>query len=72
MLYQLHRHLDPRYRCIFIDLHGLNLDGMGNLLQGIANSISRSLQRDYQLKVDVPDRVALPGRPAVGVRDQVP
>ena len=56
VLYQLHRHLDPRYRCIFIDLHGLSLDGMGNLLHGIANSINRSLRRDHQLKVDVPDR----------------
>jgi hypothetical protein len=56
VLYQLHRHLDPRYRCIFIDLHGLSLDGMGNLLYGVANSISRSLRRDYQLKVEVPDR----------------
>ena len=56
VLYQLHRHLDPRYRCIFIDLHGLSLDGMGNLLHGLANSVSRSLQRDHQLKVDVPDR----------------
>ena len=72
VLYQLHRHLDPRYRCIFIDLHGLSLDGMGNLLHGIASSISRSLQRDHQLTVEVPDRVVLPGRPAVSVRDQVP
>ena len=56
VLYQLHRHLDPRYRCIFIDLHGLSLDGMGNLLHGIANSVSRSLQRDHQLTVEVPDR----------------
>jgi len=56
VLYQLHRHLDPTYRCIFIDLHGLSLDGMGNLLHGIANSVSRSLQRDHQLKVIVPDR----------------
>ena len=56
VLYQLHRHLDPRYRCIFIDLHGLNLDGMGNLLLGIANAISRGLRRDHQLTVDVPDR----------------
>jgi AAA domain len=58
VLYQLHRHLDPRYRCVFIDLHGLSLDGMGNLLHGIANSISRSLQRDHQLKVTVPDRAS--------------
>jgi hypothetical protein len=56
VLYQLHRHLDPRYRCIFIDLHGLSLNGMGNLLHGIANSISRSLQRDHQIKVEIPDR----------------
>jgi hypothetical protein len=55
VLYQLHRHLDPRYRCIFIDLHGLSLDGIATLLHGIANSISRSLQRDHQLKVEVPD-----------------
>ena len=56
VLYQLHRHLDPRYRCIFIDLHGLSLDGMGNLFHGMASSVSRSLQRDHQLKVEVPDR----------------
>jgi hypothetical protein len=56
VLYQLHRHLDPRYRCIFVDLHGLNLSGMGNLLLGIANAISRGLRRDHQLTVDVPDR----------------
>ena len=56
VLYQLHRHLDPTYRCVFMDLHGLNLDGMGNLMLGIANSISQGLQRDYQLTVTVPDR----------------
>ena len=56
VLYQLHRHLDASYRCIFIDLHGLNLHGMGNLMLGIANSISRGLQRDHRLAVEVPDR----------------
>ena len=56
VLYQLHRHLEARYRCIFIDLHGLSLDGMGNLLHGIANTVSRSLRRDHQLNVAVPDR----------------
>ncbi len=56
VLYQLHRHLDPRYRCIFIDLHGLSLDGVGNLMWGIAHSISRGLRRDYQLIVGIPDR----------------
>jgi AAA domain len=58
VLYQLHRHLDPGYRCIFIDLHGLNLQGMGNLLLGIASSINRGLRRDHQLAVELPDRGA--------------
>jgi hypothetical protein len=56
VLYQLHRHLDPRYRCIFIDLHGLSLDGMGNLMWGIASYIRRGLKRDHQLSVGIPDR----------------
>ena len=56
VLYQLHRHLDPRYRCIFIDLHGLSLDGVGDLMWGTANSIRRGLQRDHQLSVGIPDR----------------
>jgi hypothetical protein len=56
VLYQLHRHLVPGYRCIFIDLHGLNLQGMGNLLLGVASSISRGLRRDHHLVAEVPDR----------------
>jgi hypothetical protein len=56
VLYQLQRHLDPRYRCIFMDLHGLNLDGLGNFLLGMANYISEGLQRDHRLVVEVPDR----------------
>jgi len=58
VLYQLHRHLAASYRCIFIDLHGLNLGGMSNLLLGIASSVSRTLRRDYQLTVNVPDRAS--------------
>jgi hypothetical protein len=56
VLYQLQRHLDPRYRCIFIDLQGLSLDGMGNLMWEIASSISRGLRHDHQLIVSVPNR----------------
>ena len=58
VLYQLHRYLDPAYRCIFIDVQGLNPAGIGNLLLGIANSISRGLRREHQLSVDVPERAA--------------
>jgi hypothetical protein len=57
VLYHLPRHLDPRYRCVLIDLHGLGMDGgMGTLLWGIASVVSRSLRRDYQIAVQVPDR----------------
>jgi ABC-type multidrug transport system ATPase subunit len=56
VLYQLHRHLDPGYWCIFIDLHGLNLNGVGNLMQGIATVISRELRREHQVTVTVPER----------------
>jgi AAA domain len=63
VLYQMHRHLDPLYRCIFIDLHGLNLNGVENLLWGIASSIQRGLQRDHQLSVAVPDRAAFSANP---------
>jgi outer membrane protein assembly factor BamB len=63
VLYQMHRHLDPRYRCIFIDLHGLNLNGMENLLWSLATSISRGLQRDHQLSAPVPDRATFAASP---------
>jgi hypothetical protein len=56
VLYQLHRHLDASYRCVFVDLHGLNLQGTGNLLLGLANSVSRTLRRDFQIRVEIPDR----------------
>jgi hypothetical protein len=63
VLYQLHRHLAPSYRCVFIDLHGLNLNGMSNLMLGIASSIRRGLQRDHELAVEVPDRAAFTADP---------
>jgi hypothetical protein len=65
VLYQMHRHLHPRYRCVFIDLHGLSLDGVGNFLWGVANSIRRGLQRDHQLGVMIPDRATFSGDPYV-------
>jgi hypothetical protein len=63
VLYQMHRHLESRYRCIFIDLHGLNLNGVENLLWGLATSIRRGLQRDHQLTVTVPDRATFSANP---------
>jgi kumamolisin len=64
VLYHLPRHLDARYRCVLIDLHGLDLDaGVGGLLWGIASVVSRTLRRDHQLTIAVPDRAAFTGDP---------
>lgn len=64
VLYQLHRHLEDTYRCIFIDLHGLNLSSTGSFLFGVANAIGRTLRRDYQLRVDPPLRAEFLADPA--------
>lgn len=70
VLYQMHRHLDPRYRCILIDLHSFTLSGgMENLLWDIAISIKRGLQRSYQLRVTVPDRTTFRANPQREFRD---
>jgi hypothetical protein len=64
VLHQLHRHLDSGYWCVLIDLHGLNPDGLGNLMLGIAGMISRELRRDHQVAVEVPERSAFLADPA--------
>jgi hypothetical protein len=51
-LYQMHRHLDPRYLCIFVDLHGLALNGIDGFLWDLANTIVRALRREHQ--IDLP------------------
>ncbi len=51
-LYQMHRHLDARYLCIFIDLHGLAINGIDGLLWDLANTIVRALRKEHQ--IDLP------------------
>jgi hypothetical protein len=64
VLYHLPRHLEARYRCVLIDLHGLGLDaGMGSLLWGIASVVSRTLRRDHQIAVKIPGRGAFTDDP---------
>jgi hypothetical protein len=63
VLYQVRRHLDSAYRCVTIDLHGLSLNGIGDLLNGLANSISDSLWRDYELYIPPPGRDVLEADP---------
>src|SRR5437763_14592807 len=49
VLYQMRHHLDPRYLCIFMDLHGFAVEGLSVFLWELANHISRILRRDYQI-----------------------
>ncbi|MBI4674032.1 MAG: hypothetical protein HY741_20490 [Chloroflexi bacterium] len=50
-LYQMPRRLDARYVCVFIDLHGLALEGLDGFLWELANSIMRGLRRDYRVEL---------------------
>jgi hypothetical protein len=63
VLYQLQRHLEAGYRCVFIDLHGLSLGSMGDFLLGIAGLVSRGLRRDYAIDVALPDRAVFHADP---------
>lgn len=50
-LYQMPRRLGLRYVSIFIDLHGLALDGLESFLWELANSIARGLRREYRIEL---------------------
>jgi hypothetical protein len=50
-LYQMPRRLGPRYVSIFIDLHGLALEGLESFLWELANSIARGLRREYRIEL---------------------
>ena len=50
-LYQMRRHLDPRYLCIFVDLHGLALTGIDSFLWDLASTIIRALRREHQIEL---------------------
>ena len=51
VLYQMRSHVDARYLCIFMDMHGFALDGLGGFLWDLANHILRILRRDYQIQL---------------------
>jgi hypothetical protein len=63
VLYQLRRRLGPGYRCVYIDLHGLDLGSLGGLLSGIAGVVCRGLRQLYQINVGLPDRSAILAEP---------
>ena len=51
VLYQMRSHVDARYLCIFMDMHGFALEGLGGFLWDLANHILRILRRDYQIQL---------------------
>ena len=56
VLYQMHRHLDPRYLPSLIDLQALTMDSPAGLFWEMASTVRRSLRREYQLEVPRPRR----------------
>jgi AAA+ ATPase superfamily predicted ATPase len=52
VLYQMHRHLEARYLCVFVDLHSFSLEGLSGFLWELANQVARVLHRNYQ--IDLP------------------
>jgi hypothetical protein len=57
VLYQLRSRLEARYLCIFLDMHGFALEGLGGFLWELANHILRVLRRDYHIGLPPPNRV---------------
>ena len=58
VLYQMSRQLGDAYVCIFVDLHGLALNGVDGFLWELANHIARVLRRDHQITLPPLDRAA--------------
>ncbi|MBI4232944.1 MAG: ATP-binding protein [Chloroflexi bacterium] len=56
VLYQMHRHVDPRYMPILIDLQGLSLNSISEFFWEIASVIYRALRRDYRIELPRPRR----------------
>jgi formylglycine-generating enzyme required for sulfatase activity len=56
VLYQIGRHLDPRYVPVFVDLQGISLEGLGEMLWGISRQATRVLRRQKGIELNVPAR----------------
>ena len=49
--------------CVFIDLHGLALDGLGGFIQELANYIARGLRKNYQINLPDIDKAEMAANP---------
>ena len=54
VLYQMHRHIEPRYIPVLIDLQALSMEGIATFLREIAIFVSRALQRDHGIRLERP------------------
>ncbi|MFC1935292.1 AAA family ATPase [Chloroflexota bacterium] len=54
VLYQMHRHIDPRYIPVLVDLQAFSMEGTATFLWEIAASICRTLLRDLDIRVERP------------------
>ena len=55
VLYQIGHHLDPRYVPVFVDLQSISLEGLGEMLWGIARQAARTLRRQKKIKLTYPE-----------------
>ncbi|MCH7800225.1 MAG: NAD-dependent epimerase/dehydratase family protein [Chloroflexi bacterium] len=56
VLYQMRRHLGPDYLHVLIDLQAFSLDGIATFLWEIAGVTCRTLRREYDIRVEQPQR----------------
>jgi hypothetical protein len=70
ILYQMHRRVDPRYLCVFVDLQALDLNGLDKFLRELAYRVASSLQRDYGVRVPAIDEEQLAEHPRTYFRDR--
>ncbi len=56
VLYQMERHLDPRYVPVFVDLQGISLEGLGEMLWGVARQAVRVLRQHKGIGLSIPSR----------------
>ena len=56
VLYQMGRYLDPCYVPVFVDLQGISLEGLGEMLWGIARQATRALHRQKGIRLTIPSR----------------
>ena len=69
ILRQMSRHLDPRYVPVFVDLQWISLQGLGEMLWGIARQAARALRQQKGISLSIPSRDEFADDPEECFRD---